>query len=74
MKKSRAHVVFLPAQALDMFIELKSLAGHSFFVFPSPSCNSKSICHNTLNAAVRSLGVDIYPLDLKMQFYNYNNT
>jgi integrase len=64
MKKNRAHVIFLPTQALDMFIELKSLAGHSDFVFPSPSSNSKSICHATLNAAVKSLGVDIAPFVL----------
>ncbi len=59
MKKSKNHVVYLSQQALAMFEELKSLAGHSQWVLPSRNTWKKPICKSTLNAVIRTLDLDI---------------
>lgn len=59
MKKDRAHVVYLSRQALAMFEELKALSCGSPFVLPSRNSLNRCISHNTLNSAVRALGLDI---------------
>lgn len=59
MKKSRTHVVYLPRQAIDMFSELKQLASHSEYVFPSPGSNVRPISKTTLNQAVKGLGIEV---------------
>ncbi len=59
MKKSKNHVVYLSQQALAMFEELKSLAGHSPWVLPSRNTWKKPISKSTLNAVIRTLDLDI---------------
>ena len=59
MKKSKNHVVYLSRQALAMFEELKSLAGHSPWVLPSRNTWKKPISKSTLNAVIRTLDLDI---------------
>jgi len=64
MKKSREHVILLSHQAISILEELKSLAGHSDYVFSSTHNINKPISKTTLNAAVKSLGLDIAPFVL----------
>ena len=59
MKKDKPHVVYLPSQALAMFEELKSLSSKSEYVLPSRSSLRTSISSSTLNAAIRTLDLDI---------------
>jgi integrase len=59
MKKDKPHVVYLPSQALAMFEELKSLSSKSEYVLPSCGSLRKSISSSTLNAAIRTMGLDI---------------
>jgi integrase len=59
MKKDKAHIVPLSAQALAMFEELKGLSSGSVWVFPSCGSLDKPIAKSTLNVAVRSLDMDV---------------
>lgn len=59
MKKDKPHLVPLTPQALAMFEELKGLASGSEWVFPSRSNLHQPIAHSTLNAAVRTLEIDV---------------
>ncbi len=59
MKKDKAHVVPLSAQALAMFEELKGLSSGSAWVFPSCGRLDRPIAKSTLNVAVRSLDMDV---------------
>lgn len=59
MKKDKPHLVPLSRQAVAMFEELKGLASHSEYVFPSVGSLNKPIAHSTLNVAVRALAVDV---------------
>jgi len=59
MKKDRAHAVYLSTQALDLFQELKALSSGSPFVMPSRGSLQKPISKTTLNAAVRTLDLDL---------------
>ena len=59
MKKDKPHVVYLPSQALAMLEELKSLSSKSEYVLPSCGSLRKSISSSTLNAAIRTLDLDI---------------
>ena len=59
MKKDKPHIVYLPSQALAMFEELRSLASKSEYVLPSRSSLRKPISASTLNAAIRTLDLDI---------------
>lgn len=59
MKKDRAHTVYLSTQALDLFSELKALSNGSPFVMPSRGSLQVSISKSTLNAAVRTLDLDL---------------
>lgn len=59
MKKDKAHIVPLSAQALAMFEELKGLSSGSDWVFPSCGSLEKPIAKSTLNVAVRSLDMDV---------------
>lgn len=55
MKKDRPHIVYLSAQAVELFGELEGLASRSPFVLPSRSSLSKPIAKTTLNVAIRTL-------------------
>ena len=60
MKKNKPHRVYLSRQALEMLQELKILAGHSKFLFPSSrSREDRPIGRSTLNQAVNSLSLDV---------------
>lgn len=59
MKKDKPHLVPLSRQAVAMFEELKGLASHSEYVFPSVGSLKKPIAHSTLNVAVRTLDIDV---------------
>ncbi len=59
MKKDKPHVVYLSQQALAMFEELKALSSGSAYVLPSRSSLKKPISTTTLNAAIRTLDIDI---------------
>jgi len=59
MKKDKSHLVPLSRQAVAMFEELKELASHSEWVFPSRGSLTKPISHSTLNVAVRALEIDV---------------
>jgi len=59
MKKDKPHIVYLSQQTLTMFEELKNLAGNSEWVLPSRNSWKKHISKSTLNAAIRTLDLDI---------------
>lgn len=59
MKKERPHLVSLPTQAVAMLEELQGLAGEAEWLFPSRNDPRKPIAKTTLNAAVRSLDLDV---------------
>ncbi|MDY4317012.1 tyrosine-type recombinase/integrase [Pectobacterium actinidiae] len=59
MKMDNPHIVPLSGQALAMFEELKFLAGDSPYVFPSRNDHRHSISKTTLNAAVRTLNLNV---------------
>lgn len=59
MKKDKAQVVPLSHQAVEMLRELKQLSSGSEWVFPSRNSLERSISATTLNAAIRTLELDI---------------
>ncbi|MGM3189591.1 tyrosine-type recombinase/integrase [Dickeya dadantii subsp. dieffenbachiae] len=59
MKMDNPHIVPLSGQALAMFEELKFLAGDSPYVFPSRNDYRHPISKTTLNAAVRTLNLNV---------------
>ena len=59
MKKDRPHFVPLSTQVKSMFEELKGLSSDSEWVFPSRWSLKKPISSTTLNAAIRTLEVDV---------------
>ncbi len=59
MKKDKAHIVPLAAQAIAMFEELKGLSSGSEWIFPSCGSLEKPIAKSTLNVAVKSLDMDV---------------
>ena len=56
MKMRRDHSVPLPAQALELLEELRSLTSASDYLFPSLRSWHRPMSENTLNAALRRLG------------------
>jgi integrase len=59
MKMDHPHFVPLSRQAVAMFEELKGLASHSEYVFPSVGSLNRPIAHNTLNKAVAALDIEV---------------
>jgi len=59
MKMGKPHIVYLSAQALAMFEELNTLSSGSEYVLPSRGSLEKPISKSTLNAAIRTLDIDI---------------
>jgi len=59
MKKDKPHTVYLSDQAVSMFEELRALSSKSEYVLPSRSSLRKPISSSTLNAAIRTLELDI---------------
>lgn len=61
MKKDRPHIVYLSTQALALFQELGQLSYGSDHVLPSRSNSRKPISKSALNAAIRTIRVDLKP-------------
>lgn len=59
MKMDKPHIVYLSGQALAMFEELNLLSSGSRHVLPSRGSLRKPISKSTLNAAIRTLDIDI---------------
>ncbi|RDH82687.1 MAG: integrase [endosymbiont of Galathealinum brachiosum] len=59
MKKDKPHVVYLSNQALNILTELKSLSSNSSYVLPSRTTLNRPISKTTLNAAIKSLDLQI---------------
>ncbi len=57
-KVSKDHAVPLSSQALTILAEQKKLSWCSDYVFPGHRSNKQPISENTLNAALRALGID----------------
>lgn len=55
-KMRRPHKVPLSTQVVGMLEELRTITGHTTFLFPSVRSPSRPITDNTLNAALRRLG------------------
>jgi len=51
------HVVPLASQAVVVLAEVRQLTGRGQFVFPSARSNSRPMSENTVNAALRRLGI-----------------
>ena len=59
MKMDKPHIVYLSNQGLAMFEELNALSSGSAYVLPSRGSLRKPISKSTLNAAIRTLDVEI---------------
>ena len=57
-KTKQPHIVPLATQAVAIFRELKPLTGHREFAFPSTRSPQRPMSENTINAALRSLGIE----------------
>jgi len=57
MKNRGDHIVPLADQAVDLLRELQAVTGYSDLVFPSPWGTNKPISTNTLNHALRRMGI-----------------
>lgn len=52
-KTGKPHMVFLSNQAMDLFRELKKLAGDSELVLPGRASSGKPFAHNAINQALK---------------------
>jgi integrase len=57
MKMGREHIVPLATQAVALLRSLREITGGGDYVFPSLRAPSRPISDNTLNAALRRLGL-----------------
>jgi integrase len=57
MKKKVAHIVPLAAQAVAILREIQPLTGHGTYVFPCERTTKRPMSNNTVNAALRRMGV-----------------
>lgn len=57
-KTNTQHIVPLAHQAIEILRELKPLTGNSQYVFPSARSFTRPMSDNTINAAMRRLGID----------------
>lgn len=57
MKMRRAHRVPLPRQAVAILQDLKAITGRETYVFPCIGAAKKPISENTLNGALRRMGI-----------------
>ena len=55
-KHLQAHTVPLSRQALSIFTSLRSLSGHTGFLFPSNGASDRVISENTINNLFRRIG------------------
>ncbi len=57
MKMDEQHIVPLSRQAIELLVELKPLTGDGRYLFPSIRTEERPISNNTLNAALRRIGL-----------------
>ncbi len=57
-KTHQPHIVPLASQAVEIFRELQPLTGRHAFVFPSTRSQLRPMSENSVNAALRSLGIE----------------
>lgn len=59
MKMSRPHIVPLPKQAIEVFLEIKPYTAHrSRYVFPSPRTDKRPLSDNGVLSALRRMGYE----------------
>ena len=63
-KTGKPHVVYLSKQAVELFRELKALAGSSEWVLPGRGGSGKPFAHNALNKALNGVNVPIDPFTI----------
>lgn len=56
MKMSRDHIVPLPRQAVELFLEIRPFSGANKYVFPSPRKHNAPISTASLLQAIRRIG------------------
>lgn len=61
-KTDKPHIVYMATQVIEMFQELKRLAGGSELVLPGRSSIAKPFVANALNKALEGLTFDMDPL------------
>lgn len=52
-KTGKPHIVYLPTQAVELFGELRALAGGSELVMPGRGSLTKPFAHNAINTALK---------------------
>ena len=57
MKLRKAHTKPLPRQAVAILRRLRKITGPQGYVFPANGRSNRPLCENTMNAALRRLGV-----------------
>lgn len=62
MKMKQPHLVPLPVQAVEILRQLKPLTGLGRFVFPGHRSPLRCISDNTLNGALRRMGIEKHEL------------
>jgi integrase len=63
-KGGKPHIVYLSTQVVEMFRELKALAGDSELVLPGRGSSVKPFAKNALNKALEGLTFDMDPLTI----------
>jgi integrase len=63
-KNARPHVVYMSRQVIDLFRELKRLAGHSPLALPGRSSIQRPFAANALNHALEGLTFDMDPVTI----------
>jgi integrase len=63
-KTGQPHVVYLSAQATDLFQGLRSLAGDSVWVLPGRGSLQRPFSHNAMNQAMGSINFDLLPFTI----------
>jgi integrase len=63
-KTGKPHIVYLSTQVVEMFRELKALAGNSALVMPGRGSILKPFAKNALNKALEGLTFDMDPLTI----------
>ena len=58
MKMGVQHLVPLSSQAVELLRQLYLISGHGKYVFPSVRTDTRPMSENTINAALRGLGVE----------------
>jgi integrase len=63
-KTGKPHIVYLSRQAVELFMELKALAGTSNWVLPGRSGPKKPFVHSALNKALNGVNIPIEPVTI----------